>query len=82
MANGRRLDDNKFTCASWDYPLGTWLYVRSLISNRSCKVIVTDRGPAKRLYRKGRVLDLSKSAFNSIASLSEGVIPVSIEIVK
>lgn len=90
MANGRRMDDEAFTAASWDYPLGTRLEVcayenqhfsfrHSTSRSRRCQVVrVFDRGPAKRLVRTGRIIDLSKAAFQALAPLSEGVIPVEI----
>src|SRR3990167_6283326 len=65
--------------ASWFYPFGTILKVTSLNNGRSINVTVNDRGPAKRLVKKGRVIDLSKKAFESISPLSAGVIPVRIE---
>lgn len=89
MANGKALNDDAFTAASWDYPLGTKLRVSRSGARRlqgslssptdEITVVVTDRGPAHRLYRAGRILDLSKSAFESLAPLSHGVIPVTIE---
>lgn len=81
MANGEVFDDGQFTCASWDYRFGT----RLLISNRNtgAKVVVevTDRGPAKRLYRMGRIIDLSKAAFARIAPLKQGLAKVQIEVI-
>ena len=45
-----------------------------------CTVVeVTDRGPARGLYRRGRVLDLSRAAFLRLAPLSRGVIEVTVE---
>lgn len=82
MANGEVLNDENFTCASWDYKFKTKLLVRNLSNGKSVIVEVTDRGPAKRLYKKGRVIDLSKGAFSQIASLKRGIIPVEIEVLK
>lgn len=79
MANGRKLDDEKLTAASWDYPFGTKLKITNLKNQRSIVVSVSDRGPAKRLYRNGRIVDLSKAAFQSIGLLREGIIEVRIE---
>ena len=67
---------NALTCASWDYPLGTLLLVTERQSKRSVLVEVTDRGPAKRLHRKGRRLDLSRGAFSRIGDLSNGLLAV------
>ena len=82
MANGRRLDDNRLTCASWYYPFGTLLRVTNIDTGISVIIEVSDRGPARRLVRKGRILDLSKAAFSSLAPLSQGVIQVKIEVIR
>jgi len=82
MANGEVFDDKKFTCASWDYKFGTTLRVWNVASNESVTVIVTDKGPAKRLYQMGRIIDLSKAAFSAIADLKQGIIQVKVEEVK
>jgi len=78
MANGKEFKDENFTCASWDYPFGTLLRVTNTENGKEIYCEVTDRGPSKRLYRQGRTLDLSKSAFNRIASLEQGVIKVKV----
>lgn len=77
MANGKPFDPDKMTCASWDYPLGTRLKVSH--DGLSVYVIVTDRGPAKRLHRE---IDLSRAAFECLAPLSKGLIVVKVEKVK
>ena len=82
MANGRKLNDNKFTGASWDYKFGTIVRVTNLKNGKSILVSITDRGPARRLYRQGRVVDLSVASFKAIANLKDGIIPIKIEIVK
>jgi len=79
MANGRKLDDTKFTAASWDYPFGKKLRITNLDNKKSVVVVISDRGPAKRLYRQGRIVDLSKAAFESIAVLGKGIIKVMVE---
>ena len=76
MANGKIFDDTKLTCASWDYPFGTKLKITNTENGKSVIVEVTDRGPAKSLYRKGRTVDLSKEAFSVIASLNRGIINI------
>lgn len=81
MANGRRLNDEDLICASWDYPFGTRLLVTNLSNRKRIVVTVADRGPAKRLYRKGRTIDLSKKAFSLLAPLSQGVIPIKVEVI-
>ena len=76
MANGKPLNDKAFTCASWLYPFGTRLLVVNSVSGERVEVEVTDRGPAKKLVEQGRIIDLSKAAFESLAPLSWGLIHV------
>lgn len=82
MANGKELDDGKLTAASWDYPMGVLLDVRNIKTGKVVRVLVTDRGPARRLYRVGRKLDVSQAAFSKLADLKQGVICVSVQPVK
>ena len=82
MADGRKLNDNMLICASWDYRFGTRLRITNLANNKSVVVEVADRGPNKKLYKKGRKIDLSKMAFSRIAELKEGIINVSVEVVE
>ena len=63
--------------ASWEYPFGTWLRVcRADQPGRCVKVVVLDRGPAKRL---GRLIDLNKTSFQQLAPLSQGLVPIDIQ---
>ena len=79
-ANMEVFDDDKLTCASWDYPFNTCLRVVNVRNGRETIVRVNDRGPAKRLYRKGRVIDLTKRAFSQIDDLEQGIIEIEIEV--
>jgi len=81
MANGKELDDEAFTCASWDYVFGTVLEITNLQNGRKITCTVSDRGPAKRLYIKGRTIDLSKAAFRAIADLKLGIIQIKVEVI-
>lgn len=76
MANGQPFDPGQFTAASWFYPLGT--KVRVTHGDRTVVVTITDRGPAKRLVRQGRVIDLSHAAFAALADPELGLIDVSV----
>lgn len=79
-ASGERFNENDLTAAMWDVPFGTKVKVTNLANGKSVVVRINDRGPAKRLVRQGRVIDLSKMSFKSIAPLSKGIIKVRIEI--
>ena len=82
MANGKPFDPGKRTCASWFYKFGTVLAVKSLDTGRITEVVVTDRGPNKRLVEEGRIIDLSKRAFQDICSLEKGLTRVVIAVKK
>lgn len=79
-ANMEIFDDTKMTCAMWDVPFDQKLRITNLENGKSVIVRVNDRGPHKRYVRKGRVVDLSKSAFRKIAGLKNGLISVKVEI--
>lgn len=68
----------ELTAASRTLPFGTMVRVTNMTNGKSVVVRINDRGP----YITGRVLDLSKSAFESIAYLGNGVICVQYEIVE
>lgn len=77
MANGKPFDPDQMTCAIWDVPFGTKLRVTH--GDKSVIVVVTDRGPARRL---NRAIDLSEAAFRRLADTRNGLIEVQIERVK
>lgn len=72
-ASGAIYDQEAFTVASKELPLGTFL----VVSRESARVLllVNDRGP----YVEGRVLDLSHAA--AVALGVAGVVPVTAEVV-
>ena len=74
-ANGEIFDDTRLTCASWNYGFGTRLKVTNLSNGKSVVCTVNDRGPAKRL---GRLVDLTKTAFQTIAHPRLGLVEVSV----
>ena len=78
MANGKIFSDNGYTCATRLYPLGTYLYVTNIKSNKTVKVKVTDR--IGKRFAKTRI-DLSKLAFSKLDKLEKGIIQVKVELV-
>jgi rare lipoprotein A len=76
-ASGKYFRPQYMWCAHKTLPLGTILEVTNPKNGKSVKVTVWDRGP----YIRGRVLDLSKSAFAKIANTKRGVIQVKYRIV-
>lgn len=81
-ANMEIFNHNKLTCAIWGLPFNTMVEVTNLNNGRSVIVRVNDRGPAKRLCRKGRIIDLTMSAFGKIEKLDKGLTKVKIRVIK
>ena len=82
MANGRRFNPDRFTAASWFYPLGTKVLVTLASASqppRSVVVTITDRGPAKELVRDGRIIDLSHAPFRMLAPPDLGLVAVAVQ---
>jgi rare lipoprotein A len=82
MANGKRFNPDKFTAASWFFPLGAKVRVTVTAPSeqpRSVVVTITDRGPAKEFVRDGRIIDLSHAPFKRLAAPYLGLIEVAVQ---
>ncbi len=77
-ANGERYKHNLRTAAHKTLPFGSNVRVTNLSNGKSVIVRINDRGP----FVRGRVIDLSKSAFASIGNTSAGLLQVKIEVVR
>jgi len=86
MANGKRFNPDRLTAASWFYPLGTKVRVTldcpqlngKKTPPRTVIVTITDRGPAHRLVRDGRIIDLAHAAFKALAHPDLGLVDVKV----
>lgn len=76
-ASGERFNHAVKTAAHRTLPFGSRVRVTNLRTGNSVIVRINDRGP----FVRGRVIDLSQSAFKSIASLKAGIISVKLEVV-
>ena len=77
-ANGERFNQNARTAAHKTLAFGTWVKVTNIRNGTSVVVRINDRGP----FIKGRIIDLSKSAFSAIANRRLGVIKVVVEVIR
>jgi rare lipoprotein A len=66
------------TAAHKELPFGSMVRVTNLDNGKSVIVKINDRGP----FAKGRIIDLSRSAFQKIGNTSKGIIEVQIEVLK
>jgi len=77
-ASGDPYNNDLKTAAHRDIPFGSKIRVTNVDNGKSVVVKVNDRGP----FAKGRIVDLSKSAFSSIGNTSSGLINVQIEVIE
>ncbi|HHQ4893482.1 TPA: septal ring lytic transglycosylase RlpA family protein [Aeromonas veronii] len=75
-ASGELYRNNLNSAAHMELPFGSMVRVTNLANGKSVMVKVNDRGA----FKSGRIIDLSKSAFGSIANIREGVIKVKVEV--
>ena len=76
-ASGERFNQLSKTAAHKQVPFGSNVKVTNLENGESVFVRVNDRGP----FIEGRIIDLSRSAFASIADVDQGLVDVRIEVV-
>ena len=76
-ASGEVFNQNKLTAAHKTLPFGTVVKVTNRENNKDRTVTINDRGP----FTEGRIIDLSKTAFLSIADLNNGVVNVNMEVI-
>lgn len=79
VSTGKKFNNHGLTCAMRRADYGKYYRVCNTENNRCVVVRHNDFGPGKRLYAKGRIIDLSKAAFSKISNLKKGVVPVTIQ---
>ncbi|MGY3925012.1 septal ring lytic transglycosylase RlpA family protein [Aeromonas jandaei] len=75
-ASGELYRNNLNSAAHMELPFGSMVRVTNLANGKSVVVKVNDRGA----FKSGRIIDLSKSAFGSIANIRDGIIKVKVEV--
>lgn len=76
-ANGDKYKHNKLTAAHKTLPFGTRVRVTNLSNQKQVEVIINDRGP----YAEGRIIDLSRSAAETLGFIQQGLADVSLEVI-
>ena len=77
-ASGETFKQSAATAAHRTLPFGTKVKVINTETGDAVVVKINDRGP----FVKGRVIDLSRSAFEKIADTDDGTVPVKIKVVQ
>lgn len=78
-ASGEKFDETALTCAMRHRDFGHYYKVTNLENQKSVIVKHNDFGPNKKLFEKGRIIDLSKASFEKLADSKKGLIKVRIE---
>ncbi len=73
-SSGERFDKHKFTAASKQFSMHSYVLVKNLENGKEVVVRINDRGP----YKKGRIIDLSKSAAQKLEMIEKGVVRVQV----
>jgi rare lipoprotein A len=76
-ASGTIYNQYELTAAHPTLPLGTRVIVTNLNNGSSVEVAINDRGP----FAKGRIIDLSHAAADTIGMIAPGTAPVRVEVV-
>lgn len=74
---GRRDARTTMTAAHLTLPFGTWVRVTHTVTGRSVDVLINDRGP---FGNSRRIIDLSRPAAAALGIISQGVAPVTLQI--
>jgi rare lipoprotein A len=77
-ASGVIYNQYDLTAAHQTLPLGSRVVVTNLNNGKSVEVLINDRGP----FAKGRIIDLSHAAAQSIELVGPGTAPVRIEVIE
>jgi len=72
-ANNELFDDTKIACAIWGLPFNSRVLVANILNGKWVVARVNDRGPHQRLVLQGRVIDLTKAAFERLAPSKKGL---------
>ena len=81
-ASGEIFDQREMTAAHRTLPLGTVVRVTNLENGRRVELLVTDRGPYGRNYRKGTIIDVSKGAAGRLGFIRDGLVRVRVEVIR
>jgi len=81
-ASGVRFDSSKLTAAHPSWPFGTVVRVTNQTNKRSVELRIIDRGPTKRVQRRGVIIDVSLRAAQELKFVKRGIVPVKVEVLK
>ena len=75
-ASGRPLDDQAYTAAHKEWPMGSKIRVTNLTNGKSELLTITDRGP----YIKGRIIDVTSGSAKRLGFYEDGITHTKVEL--
>ena len=77
-ATGERFHADGLSAAHRTFPLNSWVKVTNELNGRAVVVRINDRGP----FVRGRIIDLSRGAARQVDMVSEGIVPVRVDLLR
>lgn len=77
-ASGRPLDNEDYTAAHKNWPMGSKVRVTNLRNGRSEILTISDRGP----YIKGRIIDVTVGSAKRLGFFDHGLIQTKVELLE
>ena len=77
-ASGERFNASELTAAHRTLKFGTRVRVTNVATGKSVMVLINDRGP----FVRGRVIDVSRSAAESLGMVGRGVAKVKLDVIE
>jgi len=77
-ASGEIYDMERNTAAHQRFAFGTWVRVENLDNGKRTEVRINDRGP----FKRGRIVDLSRSAARKIDMIGPGTAKVRLTVIR
>lgn len=78
-ANGERYDPEGFTAAHRILPFNTFIIAENLDNGRHAVIRINDRGPARRLHRRG--IDVSLGVARELGMIERGLAPLKLRVI-
>jgi rare lipoprotein A len=78
-ANGERYNPEGFTAAHRQLPFNTFIVAENLDNGRYAVLRVNDRGPSRRLHRRG--IDVSLGVARELGMIERGLAPLRLRVI-
>ena len=81
-ASGVKFNSDHPVAAHPEWPFGTEVRVTNLNNDKAIKVRIVDRGPSKKVRKKGVLIDVSHGVAKVLGFVDKGVTKVKLEVLR